>query len=157
MKAEEKKEAIDFIYKKVMIYYTYLSNKYKDIPFYGQMKEITEAAVASGNLTSLRYVSKDLDGWLRDMEKEDVAEIKRLLMQELGEAAFSDSKKEVKTLEAIRKNNVIKNKKEYAIVLGQVESIYNDTSKKGEVEELNMLLSNFLHAEDAKKAAARAK
>ncbi|GAA3915747.1 hypothetical protein GO495_19125 [Chitinophaga oryziterrae] len=152
MKAAEKKEAIDFIFKKVMIYYTYLSNKYKGIPFYDQMKEIAEGAVERGNLTSLRYISKDLDGWMKDMEEEDVTKIRDLLIQNLGAAVFSDEKKETKTLDRIRKKGAIKNSKEYAIVLSRVESICMDEARKSEVEGLNTLLSDFLHMVDTKKA-----
>jgi len=57
-----KGEEINRIYHKFMVFYTYLKGKYPDIPFYDQVKEVVEDAVAKKNLRGLRYVDKDLSG-----------------------------------------------------------------------------------------------
>jgi hypothetical protein len=41
-----KEDEINRIHRKFMVFYTYLKAKYSDVPFYDQMKEVVEDAVA---------------------------------------------------------------------------------------------------------------
>jgi len=138
-----KEEEINRIHRKFMVFYTYLKGKYPDIPFYDQVKEVVEDAVAKKNLRGLRYVDKDLSGWLKEMETDDVAQIQLLLRQEMGDEAFIVEKISQEILNRVVEKGVIKSKAEYEILSQRAEEIDGEDSKKDELHTLNLLLVEF--------------
>jgi CRISPR/Cas system CSM-associated protein Csm2 small subunit len=146
-----KEDEVNRIHRKFMVFYTYLTNKYSTISFYDQMKEVIDDAVAKKNLRGLRAVDKDLSGWLKEMETDDVAQIQILLQQELGEEAFVVEKASLQALNRIVKRGVIKSKAEYEILSQRAEEINGDDSKKDELNTLNLLLVAFHKSMDGRK------
>jgi hypothetical protein len=139
-----KEGEIKRIQEKFMIFYTYLKSKYSEIAFYDQMKEIVDGLVAGKNLQGLRHVEKELNGWLKEMEPEDVMQVNLLLQKEFGNDPLEGERTTQQlVLNQIVKRGVIKTKEEYEIVLQRVEEIHNDSSRKDEVNNLNLLLAAF--------------
>ncbi|MCT4588359.1 MAG: hypothetical protein N4A71_11090 [Carboxylicivirga sp.] len=105
------------------------------------MKALADNAYIKGNCKALKKINREIDTIWKDMEKEDKEELKGLLKNEIGEDV--DEINRLKKINNIKKRGVIRNKKEYELILNEVEFIYKDDSMRDEIILLNTLLSKY--------------
>ncbi len=143
MTTKEKREEIDLLLERGIIFYDYFYNKYGKMEIYKNAKEQIKKEHDEGNLKVLRHLSKDLDNWLREMPGEDAMELGRILKTKLGEDITKNEKLRLKLIQKILKRGKILDLDEYEMLSVRVEEIYDNSTLAKEVEKLNSLLAEY--------------
>ena len=94
-------------------------------------------------LQGMRCVYSDTNEWARDLLPLEKTELNKILYDKFGEDLSTCSGRDVQKIKRIVRKGKIATENEYRLVQSRVDEIYADTTKKEEIETLNMLLSKF--------------
>lgn len=123
----------------------YLKTFYKDAEPYTELYDIIENGFNSKRLSSVKNTFKELHLWAKnDLPKDELLKLDQLLRMEYGDNLKDILDNKNNQLKKIILRGRITGIEEYAIVQERVEEIYQEESKKAEVEILNNLLVEYL-------------
>lgn len=117
--------------------------KYGETPGLLMIKDPIKEAYLSQNLKGMRCVLNDINEWAKGLPLSDINELNILLQNKFGEDLQTVTKQHQIKIAQILKKGKISNENEYRLVLGHVDEIYNDSSKKNVVDSLNKLLVEY--------------
>jgi hypothetical protein len=96
------------------------------------------------DLRGLRYIYRDSNEWGKNLPTlESTEELNKMLCEKFGKDLQACSKQNLLKIKKIIKRGNISNEREFRVVHNRVNEIYQDSTKKEEIEILNNLLSKF--------------
>jgi hypothetical protein len=104
-----------------------------------QLTSIVSAAEQARNAKGLRQAQRDLQEMIRVLRPEETAKLDELLAS-LGGPTSSEPRDEVARI--LRRGTPV-TEDEYRLLMSRVEEIFQDPSKKDEVDAINKLLAAF--------------
>ena len=137
----KKKDEIQYYWLRYKVFYNFFM---EDEDNYLAMNAFNAMAINAYNLKSLKElkgINKEMNSFMNELPKEDKDKLKLRLKIEIGEDI--DEEKRLRSIAKVKQNGMIKNKKEYELILNEVERIYQDNNLKHEVDYLNNLLASF--------------
>lgn len=102
---------------------------------------VVEASFIKKNLKGLKIINNDLNEWTKSLTNLEIKELNDIL--KVRNIEILESERNINKIKKILESNKINNDEEYALLLDRVSDIYNDTSKKSEIEAINELLKKF--------------
>lgn len=126
------------------IIYNYIIETQGSNFFFEECKRKIDIAYEQSDQRSLKRADKEIDVWLVEMfPPKEKLEVSKLLKGKLNEDTNKADINRIRNIDRILKRGRINTLKEFSLVQQRVEEIYDDYTKKLEVEKLNKLLANF--------------
>lgn len=141
-------EKLESYYKACKILDSIFTNQFNVNIFSDVINETYKAK----NTKGFQYVFKDMYDGMKDMldfRPDKLRELNMFLISECGDYIKELINSDAKLIKKVIKHDKINNDNEYQIILARVEEIYQDESKKEEVEKLNNLLVEYLKKKKA--------
>lgn len=108
----------------------------------GNLKEDVNLAYENGDFRPLKTLYRDLNEWVSGFPIVYQTELNDLLLTKFGRLLNEYAIKSISILNKIIKKGKIENEDEYRIVMARIDQIYDDSTKKDELQKLNQLLFN---------------
>ncbi|MBR8538061.1 hypothetical protein KDU71_21000 [Carboxylicivirga sediminis] len=137
----KEKDEIQYYWLRYKVFYNFFMEDEANSIAMGAFNAIAVNAYNSKSLKELKGINKEMNSFMNELPTEDKDKLRLRLKLEIGEDI--EEEKRLRSIARVKKNGMIKNKKEYELILNEVERIYQDNNLKHEVDYLNNLLASF--------------
>jgi hypothetical protein len=112
-------------------------------PLIEELIQTTIKVHSARNLRGMRTIARDDNEQARGMNPADLGRLNGLLREKFGEDLSDNMRKDLVKIGKIRHRGKIRTEDEFRLVQGRVDEIWQDATKKDEMDALNQLLNDF--------------
>jgi hypothetical protein len=107
--------------------------------YVGKFEEVVTQTYDKKDLRGMKLLFKDVIAWSKDLEKEQITELNKIIRKKFGEDLYYSHKK----IEEILSKAVIENLAEYKLLFDYFEEINSDESRNDEISRVNRLIEEY--------------
>ncbi|GHT77322.1 hypothetical protein AGMMS50262_18010 [Bacteroidia bacterium] len=122
----------------------FMIKKYGEHTSLTMFKDVINDGYNTKNLRGMRSVYRDTNEWGKGLNTlADTEELNQVLYAKFSEDLNTCSGRDAQKIKRIVRRGKISTENEFRLVLGRVDEIYTDDTKKEEIKILNKMLGEF--------------